>query len=52
MKSTSDGISHIQMQLPEVTPQTSPAHGWTALWFADAEGADAPQQQVQSGARH
>jgi hypothetical protein len=53
MKSTSDGISHIQIPLPEVTPVKL-----TNLWVVGAfaspmqEAADAPGQQVQSGARH
>jgi hypothetical protein len=53
MESTSDGISHIQMRWPKVTTAIL-ASKWVAGAFASPmrEAADAPEQQVQSGARH
>jgi hypothetical protein len=53
MKSTSDAISHIQVRLLEVIP-ASMANAWMGGTFAwpTREGADAPEQKVQSGARH
>jgi hypothetical protein len=48
MKSTSDGISHIQMCSPEVTPANL-TNAWVGGAFASPmrEAADAPGQRVQ-----
>jgi hypothetical protein len=46
MKSTSDGISHIQMWSPEVTP-VNLTNAWVGSAFSMREAADAPRQRVQ-----